>query len=221
MCGKVANAQSPGPEHVNVDGNLAEWGKSLRNYDKSAVLWYDIHNDADFLYIAFKRPSLGWNIALPKRLVIEISEPNKPGVQIVYPGHYSDNKDEMWNHLEIKRMGATAFDTMTIYNDLGIQAAGGFWDKKVPAKEVGGAPDEGETAYIVGADGELAIPRKLLPVATGTCTIKMTIGGGESDYMVALNKLNQNAHFDLGRGSGDGLTALIKEFKLSVTYLLK
>lgn len=221
-CGlfNVAKAQSSGPENVIVDGNLSEWGKSLRTYNKSAVLWYDIHNDADFLYIAFKRPKLAWNMALSKRMVIEISEGNTPGVQIVYPGHYADNKEEMWNYLEIKKMGATSFDTLTIYNDLGLQAAGGFWYKQVPAKEVGGVADHGDIAYVAGADGELAIPRKLLPVATGVCTIRMTIGG-EDDMMAAIEKLSVKAHFDMAKASGDDVGAVAKEFKLSVTYLLK
>ncbi|RFS20016.1 hypothetical protein DVR12_20030 [Chitinophaga silvatica] len=213
-------AQTSGPENVIIDGKLTEWGPSLKHYDKAAVLEYDLHNDQDFLYIAFKRPKFAWNIALPKRMIFEISDGDKPGVQIVYPGHYSNNKDEMWNHLEIKKSGSNTFDTLTVYNDDGIQAAGGFWIKAVPAKEAGGAPDESETAYYVGADGELAIPRKLLPVKSGTCTIRISIPS-EKEFANALNVLVLEAHFDPQKGSGYGLEALLKESKLSVTYLLK
>ena len=242
----IARAQSSGPENVIVDGNLAEWGDSLHNYDKAADLYYQVHNDHDFLYIAFRRPRYALKIVMPKRILFEVSAAggDKAGMQIIYPAHYSGNKDEMWNFLEIKNVGSSSFDTVTIYNEYGIQASGGFWYRKAVAvkkastvngtefqAELGAAfaqtpvldrPPASETGTVTvfGADGELAIPMKLLPAAMGTCNIRIVIAG-ETDIGNALTTAGHVAGFDLSNGTAGDIEDLLVESKLSITYRLK
>ncbi|MEC5142687.1 hypothetical protein [Chitinophaga sp. 212800010-3] len=227
----ILSAQKPGPENVIVDGNLSEWGDSLRYYDKAALLCYDVYNDHDFLYIALKRPKHAWNIMLSGRISFEISagKEDKDGMKIFYPGHFSLNKDEMWNFLEVKKAGSRVVDTVTVYNDYGIQAAGKFWRKKLPGRRLaddntGGAPVgvDGTPGIINidGADCELAIPMKLLPVTTGTCYIRINISG-EKDLVDALNAVGYLGGFDMSGGTEDDVHALSIGSKLSITYLLK
>lgn len=238
----VSRAQSSPPGNVVVDGQLNEWGDSLRNYDKAARLYYDVHNDRDFLYIALRRPKYAWKIVLAGRMSFEIGKDkeDKEGLKIFYPGHFSQDKDDMWNFLEVKKAGARAFDTLTIYNDHGLQAAGGFRELQqktrkptagdmlhstVPALVNGmpataETPKEAEFISIVGADCELAIPMKLLPVTTGTVYIRIVIPG-EKDIVAALNGVGYISGFNMDRGTPDAVEDLLVESNLSITYRLK
>lgn len=243
----MIRAQSSVPGNVIVDGQLKEWGDTLRHYDKAAQLYYDVYNDHDFLYIALRRPKYAWKMVLAGRMLFEISKDkdDRDGIKIFYPGHYSINKDDMWNFLEIKKVGERAFDTLTIYNDYGIQASGGFWEKQEQGSRKSLASDmllsmaptninemqavmntPGEnrpgvtTSTIVGADCELAIPMKLLPVTNGTVYIRIVIPG-EKNIVTALNGVGYYAGFNMENGSTDAVEDLSVESKLSITYRLK
>jgi len=218
----VIRAQSPEPENVIVDGNLSEWGGSLRNYDKTAQLYYQVHNDHDFLYIALKRPRYAWKMALSGRVSFELSagEADKREIKIVYPGHYSDNKEEMWNYLEVRAVGRNSTDTVTIYNDYGIQAFGRFWDKQEVAAGRDLSSEGSGTVKVVGADCELAIPMKLLPVTAGTCIIRIVMTG-EQELLGALGTLGNLAGFDLLNATADAVEDLRTDSKLTITYHLK
>ncbi|SKA37306.1 hypothetical protein SAMN04488128_104256 [Chitinophaga eiseniae] len=237
----VCRAQSSPPGNVVIDGQLKEWGDTLRYYDKAARLYYDVHNDHDFLYIALRRPKHAWKIVLAERMSFEISKDkdDKDGLKIFYPGHFTLNKDDMWNFLEVKRAGGQSFDTLTIYNDYGLQAAGGFWEQEqktrkssagdmllsaVPAS-VNGMPSTTEAPKetvtgIVGADCELAIPMKLLPATSGAVYIQIVIPG-EKDIVAALNGVGYLAGFNMERGTPEAVDDLMVESKLSITYRLK
>ncbi|NLR58124.1 hypothetical protein HGH93_08440 [Chitinophaga polysaccharea] len=243
----IVRAQSSGPGNVVVDGQLKEWGDTLRHYDKAAQLYYDVYNDHDFLYIALRRPKFAWKMVLAGRMSFEISKDkeDKDGIKIFYPGHYSFNKDDMWNFLEIKKAGETSFDTLTIYNDYGIQASGGFWEKQEQGDRKSSASDMllsmAPTNFndmqavmnksdkdrsgvaintIVGADCELAIPMKLLPVTSGTVYIRIVIPG-EKNIVDALNGVGYYAGFNMDKGSADAVEDLLVASKLSITYRLK
>ena len=64
LCGitLTARAQAPKPdEHlfkptgvITVDGNLRDWGDSLRYYNEEKKLYYTIANDGQFLYLAMR-----------------------------------------------------------------------------------------------------------------------------------------------------------------------
>nr|WP_295863846.1 hypothetical protein [uncultured Chitinophaga sp.] len=237
----VSRAQSSPPGNVIVDGQLKEWGDTLRHYDKAARLYYDVHNDHDFLYIALRRPAYAWKIVLAGRMSFEISrnKDDKDGLKIFYPGHFTVNKDDMWNFLEVKKVGGRSFDTLTIYNDEGLLAAGGFWEREQKARQssagdmlmstiptsVNGMPATAEapkevTTSVVGADCELAIPMKLLPATSGTVYIRIIIPG-EKDIVTALNGVGYISGFNMERGTPEAVDDLMVESKLSITYPLK
>ncbi|TWF34928.1 hypothetical protein FHW36_110128 [Chitinophaga polysaccharea] len=243
----IVRAQSSGPGNVIVDGQLKEWGDTLCHYDKGAQLYYDVYNDHDFLYIALRRPKYAWKIVLAGRMSFEIGKDkdDRSGIKIFYPGHYSFNKDDMWNFMEIRKAGERSFDTLTVYNDYGIQASGGFWEKQEQGGRKSSASDmllstvptvingmqvvtgmSGEdrsgvaTSTIVGADCELAIPMKLLPVTSGTVYIRIVIPG-EKDIVAALNGVGYYAGFNMEKGTADAVEDLAVESKLSITYRLK
>lgn len=237
----VVHAQSSPPGNVIIDGQLKEWGDTLRHYDKAARLYYDVHNDHDYLYIALRRPKYAWKIVLEGRMSFEIGKEkeDKDGLKIFYPGHFSLNKDDMWNFLEVKKVDGRSFDTLTIYNDEGLLAAGGFWEREQKARQssagdmlmqtiptsVNGMPAAAEVpkeavTSVVGADCELAIPMKLLPAKSGTVYIRIVIPG-EKDIAAALNGVGYISGFNMERGTPEAVDDLMVESKLSITYSLK
>lgn len=50
----VANKLQPPPSNIIVDGNLKEWGDSLRYYNQDKQLNYALANDQDNLYMAIR-----------------------------------------------------------------------------------------------------------------------------------------------------------------------
>lgn len=180
----IAAAQLSRPENVMVDGKLSEWANPLPNYDKVTKLYYDIHHDPDFLYIALKRPESAEKIKFRGRILLEVrgSQADSSALKIIYPATNTHDETDMWNYLEVSKADSRTTDTVTIYNDYGIQAGGHFWtyepdiEKTKKVLSPFGAQNE-ITPTGLGAECELAIPRKLLPATTGSYVIQVILRG--------------------------------------------
>jgi len=180
----ITAAQQSQPENVMVDGKLSEWANPLPNYDKITKLYYDIHNDKDFLYIALKRLEGAEKVKAPGRILLEVrgNQADSSALKIVYPATNSYDAVDMWNFLEVTKAGSRTTDTVTIYNDDGIQAGGLFRTYDPPVEKTKrvlsplGEPGETITP-VLGADCELAIPLKLLPATAGNYIIQITLRG--------------------------------------------
>jgi len=180
----IAAAQLSRPENVMVDGKLSEWANPLPNYDKVTKLYYDIHNDPDFLYIALKRPESAEKIKCSGRILLEVcgGQADSSALKIIYPATKTQDETDMWNYLEVSKAGSRATDTVTIYNDYGIQAGGRFWtyEPEIEKNKQVLSPFGGQietTPTRLGTECELAIPRKLLPAATGSYVIQVILRG--------------------------------------------
>ena len=49
-----ANTLQPPPANLNIDGDLKEWGDSLRYYDAGQKINYTLASDKDNIYIAIR-----------------------------------------------------------------------------------------------------------------------------------------------------------------------
>ncbi|SEW44284.1 hypothetical protein [Chitinophaga arvensicola] len=178
----IVSAQMSGPENVMIDGKLSEWADPLPNFDKATLLYYVVHNDKDFLYIAIKRSRWAEKIRAEGRILFSVGATGVKGntLKIVYPA--SDNYDpvDMWNFLQFSQPGSRNTTTETIYNDYGIQAGGRFWTTTAEngdkASSSSGQSEKPMNA-VSGADCELAIPLKLLPATTSGYTIQISLRG--------------------------------------------
>lgn len=225
FCGSavLCAAQSAPPQHVVVDGKLSEWANPLPNYDKQTMLYYDVHNDQSFLYLALKRDKWGGKIKAAGRIVFEFVplQGDSSRLRITYPTTTTGDATDMWNYLEVLPVNGHAADTVTIYNDYGIQAGGRYWSYETPSEKKERASfsqDAPQKVITLGADGELAIPLKLLPASSNGYTIKVILSGdaarpGVKDLLDILRSLPEDV-----KGP---LTDEVVVTSLSITYRLK
>lgn len=180
----ITVAQQSRPENVMVDGKLSEWANPLPNYDMVTKLYYDIHNDQDFLYLALKRPEWAEKVKTRGRILVAVvgGQPDSSVLKIIYPATNTRDVIDMWNYLEVTKADSPRADTVTIYNDYGIEAGGGFWTYEIKEEKKNDAfsalGEAGQpTSMGLGAACELAIPRKLLPATSGSYTIRIILPG--------------------------------------------
>jgi hypothetical protein len=76
------------PAGINVDGNLTEWGDSLKTYDPATTLRYDVGNDQTNLYLAIQTSD---PVSIRKVLTFGFSfsinkeAKKKPGPTVTFP----------------------------------------------------------------------------------------------------------------------------------------
>jgi hypothetical protein len=217
-------AQSSPPENIVVDGKLSEWANPLPRYDKQTMLYYDVHNDKEFLYIALKRAKSGDKIKGEGRMVFEFAPSgDSNGLKITYPATGTNDAVDMWNYLQVRPVNSRGADTVTIYNDYGIQAGGRYWTyETLPERRdrINLIPDASQMITTVGADCELAIPLKLLPATADSYTIKIILSGmagmpGVKEVLASISEMNLPKEDNAIVVDGMVVTSL------SITYHLK
>src|SRR5690606_13052678 len=115
---------------VVVDGDLSEWGEKLDHYDKENQLWYSIANDADFLYLALLKDKHALKSLYDGKVQIYISENDitYTSASIIYPidvselGYWFGGLN--WDFLVVSSGDNENRDSLSVFNDLSIQAQG-------------------------------------------------------------------------------------------------
>jgi|SRR5690606_39049649 len=181
---------------VVVDGDLSEWGEKLDHYDKENQLWYSIANDADFLYLAILKDKHALKSLSDGKVQIYISEDQitEASPSIIYPidvnelGYWFGGPN--WDFLVVSRGDDAKRDTLSVFNELGIEAQGRLVETEEAKEEkkrlealgplFKAARDSSQTLSAstgMTAYFEFALPIKHLKSVSGNLNIELKLKG--------------------------------------------